>query len=79
MSKYDKTPVPGYRAGRILTDEKPVQVRTPNPDGKASPLYDVVNDWFEIDGQYFNVHPYRSDLEGYPVRWIEQSAPEGWT
>jgi len=79
MSTYDKTAVPGYRAGRIITDDKPVQIRTPNPDGKPSPLYDIVNDWFEVDGRYFNVHPYREDLGGYPVRWIEGSAPEGWT
>lgn len=79
MKQHNKAPVTGYRDGIIESDEAPVQVRTPNPDGKASPLYDIVNDWFEIDGQFYNVHPRRPDLGGYPVRWIEGSAPEGWT
>jgi hypothetical protein len=54
---YNPTPVPGYGDGLVKSTEAPFR-------------YDN-NDWIQIGEHYFNVHPYRSDFDGYPVRWIE--------
>ena len=78
MTTYNPNPVAGYFDGLIESTESPIEVRTPNPDGKSSPLYDVVNHYFEIDGVFYNVHPRRGDLGGYPVRMFSSFAPDGW-
>jgi len=72
--RYRPEPVIGYSEGLIVTtcNEQPAQIRTPNPDGKSSPLHDVVDDWFYIGQRRYNVHPFRADLGGWPVRWHEQ-------
>ena len=55
---YDPTPATGYGDGVVKGLVTPV-VRQDN------------NDWIYLGELRFNVHPYRSDLGGYPVRWIE--------
>lgn len=74
MKYYDPTPVIGYSEGLIISDDPPVREFTDRGDlpkgNKANP-----NDWFYIETRRFNVHPFRSDLGGYPIRWIETVAP----
>ena len=61
--QYDSTPVIGYRDGliKVTSNELPARITV----GTNS------NDWFYIGLRRYNVHPFRSDLGGYPVRWIE--------
>jgi hypothetical protein len=77
-TRYDKTPVVGYGEGLVISDVAPIVCVTQFNDGRP----ENVSHWFRIEGatraRYFNVHPYRSDLGGYPVRWIENFPPEGW-
>ena len=54
---YDSTPVIGYGDGLVTGPGTPVRIDN--------------NDWILIGDFKFNVHPHRSDLGGYPVRWIE--------
>lgn len=56
---YDSTPVIGYGDGLVK--------------GQGAPSRIDNNDWIVIGMFRFNVHPYRSDLGGYPVRWIEEA------
>lgn len=63
---HDATPVTGYRDGIIISDTTPRREATKGGDGREN-----LNDWFYIDGQRFNVHPYRSDFGGWPIRWTE--------
>ncbi len=59
-TQYDSTPVIGYGDGLITSDRAPVQIRN--------------NLKFFIDGRVYDVHPFRKDLGGYPVRWHESEA-----
>lgn len=79
MKTYKPTPVIGYPDGTIESDEQPIMVRTPNSDGKPSPMYDNVNYYFVIDDVFYNVHPFRSEFGGYPVRMFSDFTPEGWS
>ena len=72
---YDSMPVTGYSEGIVISDVAPISCTEHFNDNRAS----NTNLYFKIGNQYFNVHPYRSDLGGYPVRWIDGSAPIGWT
>ncbi len=56
--KYDPTPIVGYGEGLVT--------------GDAVPVREDNNDWIYIGEYVFNVHPYRSDLKGWPVRWIDR-------
>ena len=56
-TQYISTPVTGYGDGLIT--------------GNATPERIANNDWIVVGDFRFNVHPFRSDLGGYPVRWIE--------
>ena len=67
--RHDPSPVTGYSHGLIISPSSPVREVTKTADGR-----DNRNDWFYINDQRFNVHPFRSDLGGYPVRWIETLA-----
>ena len=67
QTTYNNTPVKGYRDGLIISDTRPDRVITHYDDNRG----DVSNDWFTIDDRRYNVHPYRADLGGYPVRWSE--------
>ena len=62
-TRYDSTPVIGYSEGLVIAP------------GRETPTRIVVagnpNLWFYIDLRRYNVHPYREDLGGYPVRWSE--------
>ncbi len=58
--KYDATPVIGYGEGTVKSGRADSAVRRENN-----------NDWITIGRFIFNVHPYRPDFGGYPVRWIE--------
>jgi hypothetical protein len=74
MTAYNPTPVTGYSEGIIESTEKPTRCVETFSDDRA----DNVNFYFEIDGKFYNVHPRRDDLGGYPVRWIDGFAPIGW-
>ncbi|MCK5496371.1 MAG: hypothetical protein KAI41_07675 [Hyphomicrobiaceae bacterium] len=56
-TQYNPAPVIGYGDGLIT--------------GNASPVRLENNDWIFLGDFRFNVHPFRSDLGGWPVRWIE--------
>lgn len=56
-TRYNPSPVIGYPCGLIISDSKPIRFSS--------------NNWFRFGGKQYNVHPYRDDLGGYPVRWIE--------
>ena len=56
-TQYISTPVTGYGDG-LITGATTVQ-RIDN------------NDWIVVGDFRFNEHPFRSDLGGHPVRWIE--------
>ena len=75
MTTYDSTPITGYSEGSITSDDAPIKCVETFNDNRN----DNVNFYFEIDGKFYNVHPRRSDLGGFPVRWIDGSAPIGWT
>jgi hypothetical protein len=63
--RYDSTPVVGYGEGLVISDRKE-EADFPAIDADG-------NNWMVIvDAVEFNVHPYREDLGGYPVRWILQ-------
>lgn len=65
---YNPRPVEGYREGVIVSDVAPERVMTDH--GAYPPGNKLLgNDWFTIDGTHYNVHPYRTDFGGYPVRW----------
>ena len=64
-TKYNPAPVIGYCDGLVVSDETPLRVKN--------------NDWFCIEGRFYNVHPKRSDLGGYPVRWFTDFMPDGYT
>lgn len=59
--QYDNTPVIGYGEGliKVTRGERPILTATGNRK-------------FHLDGYEYDVHPYRSDLGGYPVRWREE-------
>lgn len=63
-------PIAGYHAGIIQSDKSPVTEYTDRGDQPAGNMQNG-NDWFYINNSRYNVHPYRFDLNGYPVRWIE--------
>lgn len=65
---YNPVPVIGYREGLIVTTqgESPRREHTERSS----------NDWFYIDWTRYSVHPYRSDLSGWPVRWSERCGVE---
>lgn len=68
--EYNATPIIGYGEGLITSDEPPKREwsdRGDMPKGNNA----LSNDWFTIESTRYNVHPYRKDLGGYPVRWIE--------
>ena len=67
MTHYNPAPVPGYSEGLVVSKDRPDRIITHYDDNRG----DVSNDWFTFLGKRYNVHPYRSDLGGYPVRWIE--------
>ena len=69
MTTYSPTPVIGYSEGLIISDAKPTRIVTHDDDNRG----DVSNDWFTIDNVRYNVHPFRNDLGGYPVRWRESN------
>ena len=89
-TRYDNTPVTGYGEGLVTSDEQPVRVSVTFNDNRRT----VTNDYFEIDGKFYNVHPYCKFIEvpfdgrkigdvtktvsGFPVRWVDNSAPDGW-
>jgi hypothetical protein len=56
-TQYISTPVIGYGDGLVT--------------GQVTPSRIENNDWIVIGNFRFNVHPYRDDLGGFPVRWIE--------
>ncbi len=66
-TRYDNKPVVGYSEGLIISDSKPEKEVTRYSDNRP----DNVNHWFTIGATRYNVHNYRSDLRGYPVRWFE--------
>ncbi len=70
MITHDDTPILGYRDGIIFitSNERPRRVMTDRGDLPKGNKQNA-NDWFTIGEMNFNVHPYRSDLKGYPVRW----------
>ncbi len=81
IEHYIETPVVGYSDGIIKPEpgQQPQRCYSYHADERVNP-----NDWFCLDAgaggiTYFNVHPYRSDLGGYPVRWTQNEKPEGWT
>ena len=74
MTAYNPTPVTGYSEGIIESTEKPTRCVETFSDDRP----DNINFYFEIDGKFYNVHPRRDDLGGYPVRWIDGFAPIGW-
>ena len=70
--QYNSTPVTGYQDGIIVSDTAPRKIATSLPDGARN-----INLWFTIETTHYNVHPYREDLRGYPVRWFQSYAPDG--
>ena len=70
---YNATPIEGYGQGLIECDRDSEPTRWTN----VLPHATVPNDYFLIDGLYYNVHPYRADLKGCPVRWIQNHEPDG--
>ncbi len=64
---YHKEPVVGYGDGLIKSDESPEHTVEKFNDDRN----DNHNNWFTIGDTRYNVHPYRSDFGGYPVRWTE--------
>jgi len=73
---YVSEAVEGYYLGIVRTKMKPFRHYTDlgsKPKGNRG----LANDWFEIGGKFYNVHPYRVDFLGYPVRWIESTDPRG--
>ena len=70
---FDSTPVVGYREGIVIVTGNEVPERICTEHGGFAPGNRLnINDWFTIGESRYNVHPYRSDLGGYPVRWVEQ-------
>lgn len=72
---YDPTPVEGYYYGIVKSNEAPTRVWTDRgdmPKGNKA----LCNDWFSIGDTKYNVHPFRFDLAGYPVRWKEPIVDE---
>jgi len=65
MTIYNPEPVEGYDRGLIVTDTNPERIVEEGGNGPVS------NDWFYLGTVRYNVHPYRRDLGGYPVRWFE--------
>ena len=59
LNAYDNKAVIGYGDGLVT--------------GPGTPSRIDNNDWIVIGMFRFNVHPYRDDLGGYPVRWIEEA------
>ena len=70
MIRYDNTPVVGYPEGVIITssDVRPRRVMTDRGDMPKGNKQNA-NDWFTIGDTHYNVHPYRRQFGGYPVRW----------
>ncbi len=71
MTSYDPTPVEGYQLGIVASNERPKRVMTDRGDHPPGNRM-LANDWFTIGTKRYNVHPYRSDFDGYPVRMIEE-------
>ena len=66
---YSPVPVIGYSEGLIIAgNETPTRTYSERTS----------EDWFVINDYHFNVHPFRYDLGGYPVRWIEQDRGYEW-
>lgn len=63
---YKKSPVTGYPNGLVIAENE-------------SPIFSDNNHWFYIGGLKINVHPYRRDLGGYPVRWTQKQKPPVFT
>jgi len=58
--RYDPTPAIGYSQGRIV-------------DAKVRPFQSPTgNYYFVIDDMAYDVHPFRSDLGGWPVRYSQR-------
>lgn len=64
---YSSDPVVGYSEGIIKASD-------PKIEGMERPTRIDNNDWIIIGQFRFNVHPFRLDLGGYPVRWIERES-----
>lgn len=74
--RYDSTPVVGYGEGLVISpDERPVTEYTDRGDMPPGNNANA-NSWFYIGERKYNVHPFRADLGGYPVRWSEAVAWE---
>jgi len=75
---HDPAAVEGYPQGIIRSNDMPpfrhFTDRGDEPEGNLN----NPNDWFEIGELFYNVHPYRADLGGYPVRWIDAEDPREW-
>jgi len=75
---YNSSPIVGYPEGRVISDVAPVACTEHFNDNRPS----NTNHYFRIEGstgaRYFNVHPYRTDIGGYPIRWIDGFPPVGW-
>ena len=68
---YDGEPVIGYGDGIVKADNSKGQG---DEELIEQPRRIDNNDWIVIGRFRFNVHPFRADLGGYPVRWIEEAA-----
>jgi hypothetical protein len=68
---HDPVAVPGYSNGIIRSTSSPVREFTDRGDLPPGNK-ELANDWFTIGDKRYNVHPFRADFGGYPIRWIEQ-------
>lgn len=67
---YDANSIVGYGDGLIKSDELPAGEFTDRGDLPKGNRKNY-NLWFYLDNKRYNVHPYRRDLCGWPVRWVE--------
>ena len=71
---HNPTPVTGYSEGVVVSEVAPIACTETFDDDR----HPNTNHYFRIGDEFFNVHPYRSDLGGYPVRWVTSVCPVGW-
>lgn len=67
---YYPARIEGYSEGMIKANFNPTVERTDRGDLPKGNNQNI-NHWFTIGDTRYNVHGYRPDLHGYPVRWRE--------